>query len=173
MLTLVSGGAASGKSEFAEHLILQSNARPLVYLATMEIWDQEDQRRADRHRLMRRDKGFQTVEAARMLETVTVPAQSAVLLECMSNLCVNECFGPDDPQGAYDRIARGIENLLTQCQDLVIVTSEICSDGRIYTPESEHYKQVLAQINQMLARRAQNVWEVCCGIPIHWKGDSL
>ena len=172
MLTLVSGGAASGKSEYAEQLILASPAQPRIYLATMEIWDNEDQRRAERHRQMRRGKGFETVEAPRHQEQVTLPAGSAVLLECMSNLCVNECFGPEDPAGAYDRIRRGLDHLLAQCADLVIVSSEICADGQTYTPESEAYKVLLSRINRELAAQADRVWEVCCGIPILWKGES-
>ena len=173
MLTLVTGGAASGKSEYAEDLILCSEARPLVYLATMEIWDSEDQRRVDRHRELRKDKGFTTVEAPRRLFEAKVPENSAVLLECMSNICVNECFGPEGPDGAYDRIWRGIVHLLDQCRDLVIVSNEIFSDGAVYTPESEAYRVILARLNRAIAARADQVWEVCCGIPILWKGDAL
>ena len=40
MLTLVLGGAASGKSEYAETLVLRS-ALPRYYLATMQVWDAE------------------------------------------------------------------------------------------------------------------------------------
>lgn len=173
MLTLVSGGAASGKSEYAERLVLASEARPLVYLATMEVWDREDQDRVDRHRQLRKDKGFETVEASRRLELAEIPADSAVLLECMSNLCVNECFGPEGFDGAYDRIWSGIVHLLDRCRDLVIVSNELFSDGRTYTPESEAYKQLLADLNRAVAARADQVWEVCCGIPICWKGAHV
>ena len=170
MLILVTGGAASGKSEFAESLILRSKARPLVYLATMEIWDAEDRKRVARHRLLRKDKGFETVEASRHLDRVLLPGNSAVLLECMSNICVNECFGPDGFDGAYQRIFRGLTHLQAQCRDLVIVSNELFSDGRTYTPESEAYKQILARLNRDVAAMADQVWEVCCGIPILWIG---
>ena len=169
MLTLVSGGAASGKSEYAESLILASPARPLVYLATMEVWDDEDRRRVDRHRDLRRNKGFETVEAPRRLVETAVPAHSAVLLECMSNLCVNECFGPEGFDGAYERIWQGILHLQSQCRDLVIVSNELFSDGRTYSPESGAYRAILARLNRAAAARADQVWEVCCGIPIRWK----
>jgi len=170
MLTLVSGGAASGKSEYAEELILRSAARPLVYLATMEIWDEEDRRRVDRHRALRKDKGFQTVEAPRRHFETQIPRDSAVLLECMSNICVNECFGPEGPKVAYERIWRGILHLQQQCRDLVIVSNDLFSDGVVYTPESEEYRRILAKLNCTIAAQADQVWEVCCGIPILWKG---
>ena len=52
MLTLVLGGAASGKSEYAEALVLRS-ALPRYYLATMQVWDAECAARVEKHRKMR------------------------------------------------------------------------------------------------------------------------
>lgn len=171
MITLVSGGAASGKSEYAEGLVLSAPALPRVYLATMEIWDEEDRRRMERHRQLRRGKGFLTIEASRNLEAVSLPAGSAVLLECLSNLCVNECFGPEGFSGAEARILAALEHLAKGCQELVIVTNELFSDGRTYDDASEAYKALLARLNLAIARQADRVIEVCCGIPICWKGD--
>lgn len=171
MITLVSGGAASGKSEYAEGLVLASPALPRVYLATMEIWDEEDRRRMERHRQLRKDKGFLTVEASRHLETVCVPADSTVLLECLSNLCVNECFGPEGFDGAEARILAAVRHLAAHCRELVIVTNELFSDGRTYDAASEAYKALLARLNRTVAQQADRVFEVCCGIPICWKGD--
>lgn len=172
MLSLVSGGAASGKSEYAESLILASEARPRVYVATMEAWDRESRERVRRHRDMRKDKGFVTVEAPRNLAHAELPQGSAALLECMSNLCANECFSPDGFAGAYDRIWQGICHLLDACEDVVIVTNELFSDGISYAPETEQYLSILADLNRAIAARADRVYEVCCGIPILWKGAN-
>ena len=62
MLILVSGGSASGKSEFAEGLVTASGLETRAYLATMQVWDAESERRVERHRRMRAGKGFATVE---------------------------------------------------------------------------------------------------------------
>ena len=62
MLILVSGGSASGKSEFAESLVLQSGCDRRYYLATMIPYDEECRRRISRHRKMRAAKGFKTIE---------------------------------------------------------------------------------------------------------------
>ena len=51
MLTLVLGGAASGKSEYAESLVLKT-ALPRYYLATMQVWDAECAARVEQHRQM-------------------------------------------------------------------------------------------------------------------------
>ena len=55
MLTLVIGGAASGKSEYAERLVLRSTL-PRYYLATMQVWDAECAARVEKHRKMRAKK---------------------------------------------------------------------------------------------------------------------
>ncbi len=172
MLYFVSGGAASGKSEYAESLVLASPARPRVYVATMEVRDTESRARVRRHRALRRDKGFVTVEAPRDLEQAVLPSGGAALLECMSNLCANECFGPKGFDGAFDRVWRGIRHLTETCADVVVVSNELFSDGIAYAPETERYLSLLADMNRALAQKADRVIEVCCGIPIIWKGAN-
>lgn len=172
MLILVSGGSASGKSEYAESLVLRSQASCRVYVATMEVWDAEGRARVERHRLMRKDKGFQTVEAPYDLAHAPIPADGVALLECLSNLCANECFGSGGQgmDGAYDRIRQGIRHLTAVSRDVVIVTNELFSDGITYPKETEQYLDILARLNREIAAEADQVWEVCCGIPICWKG---
>ena len=172
MYILVSGGAASGKSEYAESLVLASAARPRLYVATMEVWDEESRARVARHRAMRRDKGFETIEAPRRLFEAALPKGGVALLECLSNLCANECFGPEGFEGAYDRIWRGLCHLTDACRDVVVVTNELFSDGVAYAPETEAYLEILARLNRAIAARADQVWEVCCGIPILQKGET-
>lgn len=170
MLTLVSGGAASGKSEYAESLAIQSAAPNRIYLATMEVWDGEGRARVARHRALRQGKGFQTLEAPRNLAQITLPKNSCVLLECLSNLCANECFGPEGFKGALERMTAGIEQVLAQCADLIVVTNELFSDGIAYPEETEQYLTILSQLNCWLAAKADAVYEVVCGIPVCWKG---
>ena len=78
MLTLVIGGAASGKSAFAESLCMQSPL-PRTYLATMQVWDAECAARVARHRAMRQQKQFATVECPRGLEAIALPQRGTVL----------------------------------------------------------------------------------------------
>ena len=170
MLILVSGGAGSGKSEYAEQLLLSVGTEPRVYLATMKILDDEDRARVLRHRTMRRGKGFKTIEALEKLEQVSLPPNCTALLECLSNLCANECFGPEGFSNAEARIWNGLMHLESQADLLVIVTNELFSDGIDYAEETVRYLTVLANLNCRLAQRADRVYEVVCGIPILWKG---
>ena len=94
MLTLVIGGAASGKSAYAEHLAVQSGG-PRYYLATMQVWDAECAARVAKHRAMRAQKQFSTVECPQNLHLVRLPQQSTALLEDLGNLAANELYRPD------------------------------------------------------------------------------
>lgn len=170
MMTLVSGGAGSGKSAYAESLVMKSSAAPRVYLATMRVWGEEERQRVERHRRMRRNKGFLTVEQPLNLEQAEIPQGSVVLLEDLSNLTANECFDGDGFQKAEERIWRGITAVRERAEDLIIVTNELFSDGIAYPDETARYLALLAQLNCRLAEQADQVVEVVIGIPIPWKG---
>lgn len=169
------------------------NGGTLWYLATMRIWDDEGRKRVERHRRMRAAKGFETIERYTGLETLElrekfeepnpagldaerktdslkhwescqVAQKPVLLLECMSNLVLNEFY--DQKNGAEERILQGIKHLQKQCRDLIIVTNEIFSDGMTYDPESERYIQLLGRINRELGQMADSVTEVVYGIPL-------
>lgn len=173
MLTLVVGGALSGKSAYAERLILRSGAQKRIYLATMEPFGDEAAARIEKHRAMRRDKGFDTVECYVNLSGLTLPPDSAVLLEDMGNLCANELFSP---QGAGENLAeailRGVARLRTQCRDLVIVSNEVFSGGREYAGDTDRYLSVLSYVNRKLAAMADAVCEVSAGMATYYKGEA-
>ena len=85
MTALIFGGAASGKSAYAEELICRLPRRgPLVYLASMDPLSGGGER-IRRHRALRAGKGFVTVERPRGLAGCPLPAGSAVLLEDLDN----------------------------------------------------------------------------------------
>lgn len=173
MITLISGGSGSGKSVFAEQCVLDSGIERRVYLATMQVWGEEDRQRVSRHREMRKHKGFETLERTMDLNGLTVPTNCVVLLEDLSNLTANECFGGTGFDGAFDRILNGLEHLAAQAGELIIVTNELFSDGIVYPEETMRYLALLARLNRALAQRAERVYEVAAGIPICWKGEKL
>lgn len=168
MLILVSGGSGSGKSEFAESLVVSSGLSERVYLATMQVWDEESVRRVERHRQMRAGKGFATLECPTGLDRLEVPAHSAALLEDLSNLSANEYFSADR-DGAFDRVLTGIQRAAARAELLVVVTNELFSDGVRYDPETAAYLELLAGLNRAIAAQADQVYEVVCGIPVAWK----
>lgn len=100
MFTLVIGGSASGKSDYAErHVLSLRGDGPGIYIATMEPFGEEAQARIARHQAMRRDRGFETIECYRNAGAVRLPEKSSVLLEDLGNLAANELFGEELPNG--------------------------------------------------------------------------
>ena len=108
MITLITGGSGSGKSAYAEkyicHASNEKGCKEKYYIATMQVFDDEGQRKIDRHRRLRAGKGFITIEQPRDIQDAVSKLQSEnclkagrlALLECMSNLVANEMFPPVD-----------------------------------------------------------------------------
>lgn len=173
MFTLVVGGAASGKSEYAESLVLASPHHPRYYIATMEPFDEEGRARVEKHRRMRADKEFETVECYYNLSSVRLPRRGTALLECVGNLAANELYSPrgaGSMEGALRAIVDGVDALLEQCAGLVVVSNEVFTGGTDYAAGTEDYLRLVAGVNRALAQRADRVCEVACGLPRYYKG---
>lgn len=170
MLTIILGGSASGKSEFAETLAVQeqieSSGRRL-YVATMQAFDEESQKRIQKHREQRQGKGFVTVEQYRDVEKIEAQKEDIVLLECMSNLLANEMYaGSNMVTEVVAKVIHSIRRLEEKCGHLIIVSNDVFHDGCAYSEETMQYLDYLGRINRELSRRANRVVEVVCGIPI-------
>ena len=179
MLELVTGGSGSGKSAYAESRICEWNRqdpKPLFYIATMYPYGEETEKKIERHRMLRKGKGFETLEWYTGLKLHLEEGSlqgSDVLLECMSNLVANEMYMESGAGCHADQaILEGIRELNQQCSNLVIVTNEIFSDGCSYDADTIRYIRLLGTLNIWLAKQASLVTEVVYGIPIRQKGDA-
>lgn len=178
MITLITGGSASGKSIFAEECLLNTGMTTRLYMATMIPWDEESQQRIEKHQNMRLQKGFQTVELHTGLGNWSLTetdisasaGQSAILLECISNLAANEQYLVGGTANEICvRIIDGIKHLQKEVRHLIIVTNEVFSDGIQYGEETRSYLKILGDINRILGNMADEVIEVVYGIPVQVK----
>lgn len=170
MITLITGGSGSGKSAYAEQKVVEFGDFNRIYIATMYPFDEESHQRIARHRAMRAEKNFSTVECYVGLKNVKIPKHSCVLLECLSNLTANEMFQENGAkEHVVGEILEGVKNLDRQAEQVVIVTNEIFSDGIEYDEETKQYQKYLGEINVKLAVWAQEVTEVVYGIPLQHK----
>lgn len=177
MMTVILGGSGSGKSAYAENYIMEcatgSPGIPIYYLATMQVFGEEGRKKVERHRKLRKGKGFLTIERTTSvrdaLNEVAVPEKSAMLLECMSNLAANEMF-QDDCQVAedevVDKITSDIQTLNEYLAHLVIVTNNVFEDGIQYDSGTMAYLRALGKVNANLAQLADEVIEIVVGIPV-------
>ena len=194
MITLVTGGSGSGKSAYAESL-LYSCEGIRYYIATMQIYDAEGEKKVERHRKLRAGKGFLTIESPMNVGKIQFvcagePGQAqyrqeaerkgqcssekkSALLECMSNLTANEMFTKDGMKSedeVVEKIVSEIQTLSQKLDNLVIVTNNVFEDGVIYDAGTTEYLRALGRINAALARLADRVAEVVVGIPVELKG---
>lgn len=174
MLTLVTGGSGSGKSEFAENIAVSYKSRNLIYIATMFPYDDESFKKIERHRIMRENKNFSTIESFINLKKVEIPKSSTVLLDCMSNLVANEMYHEDGAkEKTVESILEGIHIINSISDNFVIVTNEVFSDGIEYDSETKKYLRNIGKINTEIGRIADNIVEVVYTIPIYHKGGNL
>lgn len=178
MITLIIGGSGSGKSEYAENLVVGYGEERRIYIATMKPWDEECEQRIYRHRKMREKKQFRTRECYRDLKSLNLMDEGKkpdVLLECMSNLVSNELFGLGDGERGFSseqvvkEVITGILKVAEQTRHFTIVTNEVFSDGDCYSEETNVYRKTLALINQKIGAMADQVIEVIAGIPVFLK----
>ena len=183
MITLITGGSGSGKSAYAEkyicHVSNEKGYKEKYYIATMQVFDDEGQRKIDRHRRLRAGKGFITIEQPRDIQDAVSKLQSEnclktgrlALLECMSNLVANEMYLPEGAgKDTLNAVAEGVKCLSQKVEHLMIVTNEVFSDGIEYDEFTKEYLQVLGGINRRLAAMADVVVEVVYSIPVIHKG---
>jgi adenosylcobinamide kinase/adenosylcobinamide-phosphate guanylyltransferase len=170
MFHLITGGSGSGKSAYAESCIMKLGGTNRIYIATMFPFDEESHVRIQRHREMRKEKHFSTVERYTDMEHLRVCADDDLLLECMSNLTANEMYQEGGArEQTVEAVIAGIEGLIRQSANLVVVTNEVFSDGITYDKETQRYLEYLGEINRRMGKIADRVTEVVYGIPVQIK----
>ncbi|MEE8885655.1 MAG: bifunctional adenosylcobinamide kinase/adenosylcobinamide-phosphate guanylyltransferase [Eubacteriales bacterium] len=172
MIHLVTGGAGSGKSEYAEQQILKlGENKNRLYVATMIPGaDPENNERIRRHRERRENMNFRTVECPFDLNEVEIPEHCAVLIEDIPNLLANEMFKPEGIGiHAGNRIISGFLHIAHEAEDVVVVTDDVFCDGCVYEGGTRLYMQLLGLIAQDIVCEADRVTEIVYGIPIRLK----
>jgi adenosylcobinamide kinase/adenosylcobinamide-phosphate guanylyltransferase len=167
-LTLVLGGAASGKTAFAEKLVTGTGRTP-VYMATAQAHDDEMRNRIERHKELR-GAGWRTVEEPLDLgrTLATVSGDSAILVDCATMWLSNQLLAESDPAEAEAALMAG---LALCAAPVVIVSNEV---GLSVVPENalaRRFRQAQGELNQKLAAKAGLVVSVTAGLPQALKGD--
>ena len=174
MLILLTGGSACGKSTYGEQLAVQG-PKPLYYIAAMEPYDEECLQKIARHRALRANKGFETIERYTGVDALKLPQTGGTaLLECLCNLTANEMYiQPESPVDPVERVVAGVENMRQQTDTLIVITNDVGSDNEAYSEETRAYIRYLGQINARVAAMADRVYELVAGIPICLKGEAV
>ena len=170
-LTLILGGARSGKSDFAQTLASTRGGEDVLFVATAQAHDGEMAERIEKHRLGR-PANWRTletpVELAGMLQTA--PATRVVVIDCLTLWVSNVILKEDDTRGAMER---ELDDLLawyhiSECE-LIVVSNEV---GMGLVPDNalgRAYRDLLGAMNKLLAAAADQVFFVIAGLPVEIK----
>jgi len=188
-LTLILGGARSGKSTFAEQRAKELGGESVLYIATSETKDEEMQQRVEKHR-SERPSAWETLEAPRNVAQALLRERSAakvVLLDCVTFLVANHLLDAAGPQGdpfddpsadPFDAkieadVVAEVDALIAYVHEsdveMLVVSNEV---GLGVVPPYElgrAYRDILGRANQILARHADEVQLLVAGIPMRIK----
>jgi len=167
-VTLITGGARSGKSRLAEAIIAHESDSA-IYIATAEVRDDEMAERIAEHRARRGD-GWQTEEIPLNLVgglTDLQAAQKPVLVDCLTLWLTNIMLAERNVDHEIDNLIAG---LATTTAPLVLVSNET---GLGIVPDNalaRRFRDLSGIMNQRIAEAADNVLFVAAGLPLLLKG---
>jgi adenosylcobinamide kinase/adenosylcobinamide-phosphate guanylyltransferase len=170
-IILVTGGARSGKSRFAENLA-RSFGSPLGYLATGESRDSEMDERIIRHRDRRGPEWSTIEEPLRLTETLAAHdgCFRAVLVDCITLWLSNLLLAHDVPERVMTEVREFTDTASKFATPLILVTNEV---GMGIVPENRlarMFRDLAGEANELLAAVADEVHVVFSGIPLKLKG---
>ncbi len=161
-LTLILGGARSGKSRHAERLIAD-NPAPWVYVATAQDFDDEMRERIAEHR-RRRGMGWETVEAPFDLSrTLDEAAGKPVLVDCLTLWLTNLMLAEHDLSAAFVGLDAA---LARRTAPTFLVSNEVGLGIVPETPLGRRFRDEAGLLNQRIASLAGRVLFMAAGLPM-------
>jgi adenosylcobinamide kinase/adenosylcobinamide-phosphate guanylyltransferase len=164
--TLVIGGARSGKSRYAEELIM-AQPPPWMYIATAESWDDEMKARIAEHR-GRRGERWQTVDAPLDLAGSLEATPSAALVDCLTLWLSNLMLAERDIDAEITRLEQIMDARQTP---LVLVSNEVGSGIVPDNALARRFRDWQGRLNQRIAASADRVVLMVAGLPMVLKGQ--
>lgn len=171
-MILVTGGARSGKSEFAERFVLHYG-KLCAYIATAEIFDDEMAKRVEVHQSRRSPQRWKNYEAPYEAEKTMAEAGNvvdAILFDCLTLYMSNLMYGGKNSRTFEEKVVfvkNEIEKLMTAARAtnklVVFVTNEV---GSGIVPENvmaREYRDIAGWVNQQVAESCDRVFYCVAG----------
>jgi adenosylcobinamide kinase / adenosylcobinamide-phosphate guanylyltransferase len=162
-VTLILGGARSGKSRIAEGLCVG----PRTYIATAQAFDDEMRERIAAHKVQR-GAGWTTIEAPMELVAALEQARGIVLVDCLTLWLSNLLLAEKDCLAFVDQLLAALRKSKS---NIVLVSNEV---GLSIVPENRlgrAFRDIQGIANQRIAAVADNVVFVAAGLPLVLKGQ--
>jgi adenosylcobinamide kinase/adenosylcobinamide-phosphate guanylyltransferase len=171
-ITLVLGGARSGKSSYAQQLA--SAWEKVTFIATAQRSDDEMRDRIERHR-QERPAAWSTVEVQADLDSAVTQHGTMceiLLIDCLSLYASNLMTAEhNDEEKIYERVDRLCRALKLAQSSVILVSNEVGSGVHPSHPSGRFFRDLLGRINQQVAQHADLVLLMVAGIPLPIKGQ--
>lgn len=169
-IILITGGARSGKSSYAEKLALSLSPRP-VYIATARIWDEEFRKRVIRHQ-ERRGAEWRNIEEEKELSHHSFPG-GVMLIDCITLWCTNFFFDLNaDTDRALAAAKEEFDRFTAQDATFIFVTNEIGMGGTSENEIQRKFTDMQGWMNQYVAARADEVVLMVAGMAVRIKNEE-
>ena len=163
---MITGGARSGKSQYAEKMALAMSKNP-VYVATAHIWDEEFRKRVERHR-QRRGPEWTNIEEEKLLGRHNLTGRVAVI-DCITLWCTNFFFEKQEPDAALDALKTEFDRFTAYDATYIFVTNEIGMGGVSENAVQRKFTDLQGWMNQYVAEKADEVILMVSGIAVKIK----
>lgn len=165
---LITGGARSGKSRYAEELALSLSKNP-VYVATAHVWDDEFRERVKKHQ-ERRGPEWTNIEEEMLLSRHDLTGRVAVI-DCITLWCTNYFFQMQEVDACLEALKAELDKFTAKDATYIFVTNEIGMGGVSENAVQRKFTDLQGWMNQYVASKADEVILMVSGIPIKVKSE--
>jgi len=165
-IILITGGARSGKSRYAEELALSLSPNP-VYVATAHVWDDEFRERVKKHQ-ERRGPEWTNIEEEKLLSKHDLTGRVAVI-DCITLWCTNYFFELQEVDKALDALKAEFDKFTSKDATYIFVTNEIGMGGVSENAVQRKFTDLQGWMNQYVASKADEVILMVSGLPLKLK----
>ena len=167
-IILITGGARSGKSRYAEELALSLSPNP-VYVATAHVWDDEFRERVKKHQ-ERRGPEWTNIEEEKLLSRHDLTGRVAVI-DCITLWCTNYFFELQEVDKALDALKAEFDEFTAKDATYIFVTNEIGMGGVSENAVQRKFTDLQGWMNQYVASKANEVILMVSGLPLELKNS--
>ena len=160
---LITGGARSGKSRYAEEMALSLSDHP-VYVATAHVWDEEFRERVKKHQ-ERRGPEWTNIEEEMLLSRHDLTGRVAVI-DCITLWCTNYFFQMQEVDTALEALKAEFDKFTARDATYIFVTNEIGMGGVSDNAVQRKFTDLQGWMNQYVASKADEVILMVSGIPV-------
>jgi len=167
MIIFITGGERSGKSSFAQKLALEYSNSPL-YIATSRIWDDDFDKRVERHK-SDRDERWTTIEEEKKIGELEIEGKVSVI-DCVTLWLTN--YYIDTKQNVEESLSltkEQIDKLAEKEGTFIIISNELGMGIHARTHTARKFTELQGWINQHIAAKAKEAYLMVSGIPMKLK----